>query len=187
MPTGAIFISQPVSAAPDHLHPGEKEPCRNSRSLRPDWADEAAFFHVLISLAYRHRHLSLTHKAADHRIIPNGNTRHHDHASTQPAVASNADGQIVLVCFLPQFRQDRVVCGCKDTVRTYHGVLPDVDMGIIHAGQPEVGIDIMPMWTCFPPQLAWNGGSIQQPAPHSASISFKSCARFACSEGRVWL
>jgi hypothetical protein len=145
MPTGAIFISQPVSAAPDHLHPGEKEPCRNSRSLRPDWADEAAFFHVLISLAYRHRHLSLTHKAADHRIIPNGNTRHHDHASTQPAVASNADGQIVLVCFLPQFRQDRVVCGCKDTVRTYHGVLPDVDMGIIHAGQPEVGIDIMPM------------------------------------------
>ena len=110
MPTGAIFISQPVSAAPDHLHPGEKEPCRNSRSLRPDWADEAAFFHVLISLAYRHRHLSLTHKAADHRIIPNGNTRHHDHASTQPAVASDADGQIVLVCFLTQFRQDRVVC-----------------------------------------------------------------------------
>ena len=68
MPTGAIFISQPVSAAPDHLHPGEKEPCRNSRSLRPDWADEAAFFHVLISLAYRHRHLPLTHEAADHRV-----------------------------------------------------------------------------------------------------------------------
>ena len=38
------LISQPVSAAPDHLHPGEKEPCRNSRSLRPDWADEAAAF-----------------------------------------------------------------------------------------------------------------------------------------------
>ena len=45
----------------------------------------------------------------DHRVIPNGNTRHHDHASTQPAVASDADGQIVLVCFLTQFRQDRVV------------------------------------------------------------------------------
>ena len=26
------------------------------------------FFHVLIPLAYRHRHLSLTHEAADHRI-----------------------------------------------------------------------------------------------------------------------
>ena len=38
------LISQPVSAAPDHPHPGEKEPCRNSRSLRPDWADEAAVF-----------------------------------------------------------------------------------------------------------------------------------------------
>ena len=32
-----------------------------------------------------------------------------------------------------------------ELVRTYHGVLSDVDMGIIHAGQPEVGIDIMPM------------------------------------------
>ncbi len=53
----------------------------------------------------------LCHNASrtDHGILPNGNTRHHDHASTQPAVASDADGQIVLVCFLPQFRQDRVV------------------------------------------------------------------------------
>ena len=33
----------------------------------------------------------------DHGILPNGNTRHHDHASTQPTVASDADGQIVLV------------------------------------------------------------------------------------------
>ena len=38
------ITSQPVSAAPDHPHPGEKEPCRNSQSLRPDWADEAAVF-----------------------------------------------------------------------------------------------------------------------------------------------
>ena len=53
----------------------------------------------------------LCHNASrtDHRIIPNGNTRHHDHASTQPTVATDAYGQIVLVCFLPQFRQDRVV------------------------------------------------------------------------------
>ncbi len=53
----------------------------------------------------------LCHNASrtDHRIIPNGNTRHHDHASSQPTVATDADGQIVLVCFLPQFRQDRVV------------------------------------------------------------------------------
>ena len=36
-----------------------------------------------------------------------------------------------------------MVCGCKDTVRANHGMLPDVDMGIIHAGQPEVGIDII--------------------------------------------
>ena len=35
-----------------------------------------------------------------------------------------------------------LVCGCKDTVWADHGVLPDVDMGIIHVGQPEVGIDI---------------------------------------------
>ena len=33
----------------------------------------------------------------DYGILPNGNTRHHDHASTQPTVASDADGQIVLV------------------------------------------------------------------------------------------
>ena len=53
----------------------------------------------------------LCHNASrtDHRIIHNGNTRHHDHASTQPTVATDADGQIVLVCFLPQFRQDRVI------------------------------------------------------------------------------
>lgn len=53
----------------------------------------------------------LCHNASrtDHRIIPNGNTRHHDHASSQPTVATDADGQIVLVCFLSQFRQDRVV------------------------------------------------------------------------------
>ena len=53
----------------------------------------------------------LCHNASrtDHGILPNGNTRHHDHASTQPTVATDADGQIVLVCFLPQFRQDRVV------------------------------------------------------------------------------
>ena len=53
----------------------------------------------------------LCHNASrtDHRIIHNGNTRHHDHASTQPTVATDADGQIVLVYFLPQFRQDRVV------------------------------------------------------------------------------
>ena len=38
------ITSQPVLAAPDHPHPGEKEPCRNSRSLRPDWADEVAAF-----------------------------------------------------------------------------------------------------------------------------------------------
>ena len=31
---------------------------------------------------------------------------------------------------------------CKDTVWADHGVLPDVDIGITHAGQPEVGIDI---------------------------------------------
>ena len=41
----------------------------------------------------------LCHNAscANHGILPNGNTRHHDHASTQPTVASDADGQIVLV------------------------------------------------------------------------------------------
>ena len=41
----------------------------------------------------------LCHNASrtDHGILPNGNTRHHDHASTQPTVASDADGQIVLV------------------------------------------------------------------------------------------
>ena len=33
----------------------------------------------------------------DHRILPNGNTRHHNYASTQPTVATDADGQIVLV------------------------------------------------------------------------------------------
>lgn len=58
-------------------------------------------------VSYRH-YISrdvLCHNASrtDHCIIPNCNTRHHDHASTQPAVASNADGQIVLVCFLTQF------------------------------------------------------------------------------------
>lgn len=35
-------------------------------------------------------------------LSPMVTTRHHDYASTQPAVASNADGQIVLVCFLTQ-------------------------------------------------------------------------------------
>ena len=64
-------------------------------------------------ISYRHyvsRNV-LCHNASrtDHRIIPNGNTRYHDHASSQPTVATDADGQIVLVCFLPQFRQDRVV------------------------------------------------------------------------------
>ena len=41
----------------------------------------------------------LCHNASrtDHRILPNGNTRHHNYASTQPTVASDADGQIVLV------------------------------------------------------------------------------------------
>ena len=39
-----FVILLPVSAAPDHPNPGEKEPCQNSRSLRPDWADEAAAF-----------------------------------------------------------------------------------------------------------------------------------------------
>ena len=38
------LILQPASAAPDHPHPGEKGLCRNSRSLRPDWADEVAAF-----------------------------------------------------------------------------------------------------------------------------------------------
>ena len=43
-----------------------------------------------------------------------------------------------------------MVCGCKDTVWADHGVLPDVDMGIIHAGQPEVGIDIIAhVWIAF--------------------------------------
>ena len=79
----------------------------------------------------------------DHCIVPNGDTRHYDHSSTQPTVASDANRKIVLVCFLPQFRQDRVVCGCKDTVWADHGVFSNVDMGIIHAGQPEVGIDII--------------------------------------------
>ena len=57
-------------------------------------------------ISYRHyvsRNV-LCHNASrtDHRIIPNGNTRHHDHASSQPTVATDADGQIVLVCFLTQ-------------------------------------------------------------------------------------
>ena len=64
-------------------------------------------------ISYRHyvsRNV-LCHNASrtDHRIIPNGNTRHHDHARSQPTVATDVDGQIVLVCFLLQFRQDRVV------------------------------------------------------------------------------
>lgn len=33
----------------------------------------------------------------NHSVVPDGNTRHHDHASTQPTVATDADGQIVLV------------------------------------------------------------------------------------------
>ena len=37
-------ILQPVSAAPDHPHSGEKEPCQNSRSWHPDWADGSAAF-----------------------------------------------------------------------------------------------------------------------------------------------
>lgn len=41
----------------------------------------------------------LCHNAscANHSVVPDGNTRHHDHASTQPTVATDADGQIVLV------------------------------------------------------------------------------------------
>ena len=109
----------------------------------------------------------------------------HDHASTQPAVASDADGQIVLVCFLTQFRQDRVVCGCKDTVRAYHGVLPDVDMGIIHAGQPEVGIDIIVHVNMLSAPVGVKRRLDPAACAALCKHFFKSCARFACSEGRV--
>ena len=65
--TGFVILL-PVSAVPDHPHPDEKEPYRNSRSLRPDWADEAAAFHILISLTYRHRHAP-EHEATDHQLL----------------------------------------------------------------------------------------------------------------------
>ncbi len=44
MPTNSILILRPASAAPNHLHPGEKELYQNSRSLHPDWADGSAAF-----------------------------------------------------------------------------------------------------------------------------------------------
>ena len=44
-------ILQPVSAAPGHPHPGEKEPCQNSRSWHPDCRWIGCFF----MLSYRWR------------------------------------------------------------------------------------------------------------------------------------
>ena len=46
-------ILQPVSAAPGHPHPGEKEPCQNSRSWHPDWADGSAAFSSLRTAGVR--------------------------------------------------------------------------------------------------------------------------------------
>ena len=45
---------------------------------------------------------------------------------------------VILASLFPQARQDGVPCRCNRNVRAEHGVIPYVDMGIVHHGQIEV-------------------------------------------------
>lgn len=52
------------------------------------------------------------------------------------------DGEIIRICLLPQFRQDGVPGTGEGNMGTDHRIVSDVDMGVVHAGQPEIGIDV---------------------------------------------
>ena len=71
---------------------------------------------------------------ADDGVIPDGDAGHDDCPCAEPAVPTDMDRHVVLVNLLAQFWQDGVSGGGDGHVGTDHRVIPDVNMGIVHAG-----------------------------------------------------
>lgn len=104
----------------------------------PDWTKDAARIADSNNIC---RNILCNNAASPNDgIIANGYTGNNDHACTQPAVTPDMNGEIILECFFSQFRENGMVGSRENAIRTEHRVFTDINMCIIHTGQPEVGI-----------------------------------------------
>ena len=53
------------------------------------------------------------------------------------------DRHVILIPLLAKLRQNRVSCSGNDDIRSKHGIIPHVDMRVVHTGEIEVCIDIV--------------------------------------------
>ena len=67
------------------------------------------------------------------------------------------DWKIVLVCFLPEFREDWMVCRCKDAVWPQHRMIANINVSVIYAGQAKVGINIVAQMQVPPTPVCMEG------------------------------
>ena len=72
-----------------------------------------------------------------HLVVSTG---HDDDTGTQPAVSADAHRHVVLQSPGPQFRANGVPSRRNGHIRAKHGVIPHINVGIIH--QLQAGIDI---------------------------------------------
>ena len=75
----------------------------------------------------------------------------------QPAVAANADRHVVLIVPLPQRAEQGMPCRGKDHVGRKHGVVPHIDVGVVHQGQVEVGVDVAAEVDVTAPKVGMQG------------------------------
>ena len=80
---------------------------------------------------------------ADDRVVANGHPRQDDCSGADPAGTANVHRHIVLVVVLPQLRQHRVAGGGDGHIGGDHGVVADINMGVVHHGNGKVAVHMV--------------------------------------------
>ena len=95
---------------------------------------------------------------ADHGIVADRDARQDDRARADPAVSADADGEIVLIYFLPQRGLNGMSRRRHGDVGAEHRVVAHIDRRVVHESQVEIGVDVFAEADEFPRPVGVEGG-----------------------------
>ena len=69
----------------------------------------------------------------DNNIVADCNAGKYDSACAYPAVFSNMNGCVILICFIAKLRQNRMSGGSNSNIRAEHRIITYVNVRVINA------------------------------------------------------
>ena len=95
---------------------------------------------------------------ADDRVVSDGHAGHDEGTCADPTVVADAYRGVVLETSRPELGVDGMAGGGDCDVGGEKGVVTHVDVGVVHHGQIEVGVDVVAEMDVFAAPVGVKGG-----------------------------